>query len=163
MARPSSSRSAGVRLNFDLPSSPPSGTTYPPWSTPAEGYLTWLASGLPAAQANTVVGVGLTPKEAREVVFAVRDALLAVGALPPNSPILQQLFASPRRESLMRLTREFVSHVRGQFTEPSTEQDLVALGTRVPLRHSTMMISWMIVRGGVAYFELYVSPNTSGE
>ena len=26
-----------------------------------------------------------------------------------------------------------------------------------------MMISWMIVREGVAYFELYVSPDTNGE
>jgi hypothetical protein len=118
---------------------------------------------LPSDESDTVVGVGLTTREAGEVVGAASEALLAVGALSPDSPILQQLSAPRHPESRAKLTSQFVSQVREQFIEPSTEQNLVALGCRIPLRRTTMMITWMIVREGVAHFELYVSPNTNGE
>jgi phage tail sheath gpL-like len=60
----------------------PVGTGDPPWPTPAECYLAALApvTKISIGASGHVAAVG--PEDTAEIVAAVADSLIAVGALP---------------------------------------------------------------------------------
>ena len=63
----------------------PTGTAEPPWPTPAECYLALLSP----VTSMTIGADGATVElDTAEIVAAVADALLWVGALPPGSTLL---------------------------------------------------------------------------
>jgi hypothetical protein len=80
----SGSQEARPVILSPLPSVP-SGPAAPPWPTPAEAYLAWLTPETLGADPAAIFGIGLDPREATEVVAAVADALLTVGALPSHT------------------------------------------------------------------------------
>src|SRR5580700_8006925 len=56
------------------------GSAAPPWPAPAESYLAWLSRQDPAPELGRIGG--------REVVAAVAEGLVSVGAMPAQSPLL---------------------------------------------------------------------------
>ncbi len=75
-----------ARIIIRPPAVVPTGTTEPPWPTPAECYLAELPplSDWSLASSET----GTVELDTAGIRAAVTDALLAVGALPPGSPLL---------------------------------------------------------------------------
>ena len=61
------------------------GTADPPWPTPAECYLAELAS---VTSMSIGADGGTVELDTAQIVAAVADALLWVGALPPDSGLL---------------------------------------------------------------------------
>ena len=79
-----------VRAEFPSPAAVPAGTTRPPWPAPAECYL----AQLPPPAADWSIGsseTGTVELDTAAIVAAVAGALLAVGALPPDSAVLTGL------------------------------------------------------------------------
>jgi hypothetical protein len=56
----------------------PVGAAAPPWPTPAESYLAWLRRQDPVPELDRSGG--------RQVVAAVAEGLVSVGAMPARSP-----------------------------------------------------------------------------
>jgi hypothetical protein len=82
-----------VRVEIRPPAAVPTGTAEPAWPTPAEAYLAELAPVY-----HWSIGsfeTGSVDLDAPEIVATVAGALLAVGALPPGSALLE---ASQYRE-----------------------------------------------------------------
>ena len=69
-----------ARVVFAPPPAIPVGPAAPPWPTPAESYLAWLSRQDPAPELGRSGG--------REVVAAVAEGLVSVGAMPAHSPLL---------------------------------------------------------------------------
>ena len=67
-----------ARVVFAPPPAIPVGRAAPPWPTPAESYLAWLSRQDPAPE--------LGPSDGREVVAAVAEGLVSVGAMPAPKP-----------------------------------------------------------------------------
>ncbi len=82
--------SAPVRIDLDLPQTLASGRSEPEWPSPAEWFLDALLPDLPTSEPGATFGVGLDATGALQVGGAVADALLAVGALSPGSPLLRR-------------------------------------------------------------------------
>jgi hypothetical protein len=76
-----------VRVEIPSPGSVPTGTTEPPWPTPAECYLAGLAPPAPEWSLGSSE-TGTVELDTAGIVAAVAAALLAVGALPPDSAML---------------------------------------------------------------------------
>ena len=68
-----------ARVVFAPPPAIAVGPATPPWPTPAESYLAWLSRQDPAPE--------LGPSGGREVVAAVAEGLVSVGAMPAQSPL----------------------------------------------------------------------------
>src|SRR6266496_4305121 len=69
-----------ARVVFAPPPAILVGPAAPPWPTPAESYLAWLSRQDPAPELGRSGG--------GEVVAAVAEALVSVGAMPAQSPLL---------------------------------------------------------------------------
>ena len=134
-----------------------------PWPTPAECLLAWLTPELPPLEAEAQFGVGLDATEAMAVVASVADALLAVGVLPLDSSLLRQLPAVRASRWQFELARRFKPRALARLLGPVAEQDLVALGARLPLQMATAVLDWMVVDDDCTYFQLYVAPDAHGE
>jgi hypothetical protein len=76
-----------VRLEIRPPAAVPTGTSEPVWPTPAEAYLAELAPVYHWSLSS--FETGSVDLDAPEIVAAVAGALLAVGALPPGSALLE--------------------------------------------------------------------------
>ena len=157
------SSSSSARATFGPLISLPSEKTDPTWPTPAECYLAWLAPDLSAVEPDASFGVGLTAKEATEVVAAVGDALLAVGTIPVESSLLRQLPDRRRERWQERLASRYARRVRDQFRQPTSEYAAIALGARFPFERAAVAIDWVIVHDNAVVIQLYVSPDTPGE
>ena len=85
-----------VRIEIPSPAAVPAGTAEPPWPTPAECYLERLAP----PDHDWSIGsfeTGTVELDTAAIVAAVADALLAVGALPPDSALLPGITDRVRR------------------------------------------------------------------
>ncbi len=83
-----------ARVDLLPPATVATGETEPPWPTPAEGYL----AALGAATSMTIATDGGTVElDTARIVASVADALLWVGALPPDSTLLSAGTTAGRR------------------------------------------------------------------
>lgn len=139
------------------------GRTKPPWTTPAECYLAWLSPELPGIDAQASFGVGLDAKQAGRVVLAVGDALLAVGALPPQSSLLRHPPASRQLWWQEGLSRAWARRTFEHLGERRAKPNVVALGTCLPFEQATVAVEWLEVLDDAVIFQLYVAPDHQGE
>jgi hypothetical protein len=152
-----------TRINFSPLRSGPTGTADPPWPTPAETYLAWLAPEAFATGADVSIGVGLSSREATEVVAVVADALLAVGALPPHTSLLRRLpddMKPPwQRDTALRWSRRAQRTARALGgRNPDT-----SVGAAFPLDNAVAVLEYISVIDDAVTLWLYVSPYVEGE
>jgi len=144
-----------VRLILRSPPAVPVGITRPPWPTPAECYL----ADFPPPAPDWALGsfeTGVVPLDPPAIVSAVADALLAVGALPPDSPVLAVL-----ADKLRAGWRP--SPDAGQLGEmdrwASEEAGAVAsLSVRLPLERAAAAIENVTARQDLVSVQLYGHP-----
>jgi len=140
-----------VRGGMPSPAVVLTGTTAPPWPTPAECYLAQFAPpsrdwSLGSSETGTV------KLDTAAIVAAVTDALLAVGALPPDSALLTDLPDSMRL-SLGRRQRALTD------TRDGPEQVSTAgLAVRLPLNRATAVLETITAREDLVSVQLYGHP-----
>ena len=100
-------------LHIDLrpPRAALSGQAEPDWASPGEWFLAALLPDTHGAEPGATFGIGLDAAGARAVGAAVADALLAVGALPPGSPLLHEYPEGSSRWTY-DLARRYTERVR---------------------------------------------------
>jgi len=146
---------APVRVEIPSPAAVPTGTAEPPWPTPAECYLDELAPpdrdwSIGSFEAGTV------ELDTAAIVAAVAGALLAVGAVPPDSAVLAgitdrvrpdwHLALSERQRALMD---PWASLGRASGTD---------LAVRLPLKRATAVIENITAREDMVSVQLYGHP-----
>jgi hypothetical protein len=146
-----------ARVAF-LPSLVPVGRTSPDWPTPAEGYLAAIAR----VTAASINGVKLGPNEVAELVAMVADGLLAVGALPVDSPLIREITDHEVRGWRFRLMHRWAGRVLGHGQD-SLPHDRLGLAVRLPLEHATAVIEWISVHDDQVCVQLYGHPWVMGE
>jgi hypothetical protein len=151
-----------TRMRLSPLRSIPTGTADPPWPTPAETYLAWLAPTPFATDADACYGVGLTMEDAHQVVAGVADALLAVGALPPQSSVLGRLPATTSPQWQRELARRW-SRRAHQLLISDNRRAVTAVGARLPLRDAVAIVEYLSVLEDAVRLQLYVSPDVRGE
>jgi hypothetical protein len=148
-----------VRVPLRAGDDAPAGPAEPPWPTPAECYLATLAS-------VTSMSIGTDDRtvqlDTAGIVAAVADALLWVGALPPDSALLTGTTpASPAagwRQELKYLWGG-QAYQRARASEP----ERAGLAVPLPLRRATVVIESIAAQGGYVSIQLYGHPWVSGE
>jgi hypothetical protein len=149
-----------VRLILSSPAVVPAGRTPPPWPNPAECYLAELPPPAPdwALGSDETGWVHLDPAA---IVSAVADALLAVGALPPDSPVLADLYRklrdgwrpSPGAGQLALMDR-------WASEEPGTA---ASLAVRLPFERAAAVIENVTAREDLVSIQLYGYPWIVGD
>ena len=144
-----------VRVNIPPTAAVPTGTTAPPWPTPAECYLDQLAP----PDHDWSVGsfeTGTVELDTAAIVAAVAGALVAVGALPPDSAVLPgvtdrvrpdwHLALSDRQRALME---PWASPGQGSGAD---------LAVRLPLERATAVLESITAREDMVSVQLYGQP-----
>jgi hypothetical protein len=146
-----------ARVDLLPPAPMATGEADPPWPTPAEGYLAVLG----AATSMTIATDGDTVElDTARITATVADALLWVGALPPDSALLTAGTRGPEgwREELKYLWgRQARQRTRG------VEPERAGLAVRLPLRRATAVLESIAARGDLVSVELYGHPWVTGE
>jgi hypothetical protein len=151
-----SAGSQPVRVAVPLPVPAETGRAEPPWPTPAECYLADLASVMSMSIGTDGATVEL---DTEQITAAVADALLWVGALPPDSAALTDQ-AGPRgwqEELVYRWGRQ--AWEREHDGEPAR----TGLAIRLPLRQATAVIESVAAHDELVSIQLYGHPWVSGE
>jgi hypothetical protein len=136
------------------------GTTEPPWPTPAECYLAQFAPpardwSLGSFEAGTV------ELDTAAIVTAVADALLAVGALPSDSAVLAGLPGRVRSDWRLELSDRQVALMdvwRGPARVSSA-----GLAARLSFERATAVIESITAREDMVSIQLYGYPWAIGE
>src|SRR5690348_119211 len=144
-----------VRLNLSSPAAVPVGRARPPWPSPAECYLAEFSPPAPdwALGSDETGVVHLDPAA---MASAVADALLAVGAVPPDSPVLADLHEklrdgwrpSPDAGQLGEMDRWATA-------EPGT---VAGLSVRLPLARAAAAIENVTAHEDLVSVQLYGHP-----
>jgi hypothetical protein len=143
------------------------GTTEPPWPTPAECYLAQLSSVTSMSIGANGVTVEL---DAAKIVAVVADALLRVGVLPPGSALLSG--GTPASGTVPGATaaadgwrKELKHHWGGQAWQRAhaAEPDRAGLAVALPLRQATAVIEGIAAYDDYVSIQLYGHPWVSGE
>jgi hypothetical protein len=150
-----------VRVDLHSPATLLSGRSEPPWPTPAEWFLDDLLPDLIDADPGASFGVGLDAAGVRQVGAAVADALLAVGALPPASPLLA---GYPQRYGRWHheLTRRYTARANRDLAA-GRPRHVAAVGAAVALEHAVAVFDAVVILGRDVWLHLYVSPDAVGE
>ena len=149
-----------VRLDLSSPAAVPVGLARPPWPSPAECYLAELPPPAPdwALGSDETGAVHLDPAA---IVSAVAGALLAVGALPPDSPVLADLYGKLRdrwRPS------PHAGQLAGMDRWASEEAGAVAsLAVRLPFERAAAAIENVTAREDLVSVQLYGCPWGTGD
>jgi len=145
-----------VRVVMPAPVPAETGQAEPPWPTPAEGYLANLAQVTSMSIGSDGTTVEL---DAGQITAAVADALLWVGALPPDSSVLTDQTGSPdwQEELVHRWGRQ--AWQREHDGEPAR----AGLAVRLPLRRATAVIESITAHDELVSIQLYGHPWVSGE
>jgi hypothetical protein len=159
-----SSAAAGAsgRVALPSPAQLPVGTGEPPWPTPAECYLAALAPVTSISMATSdSQAEAAGPADTAEIVAAVADSLMAVGALPVTSPLLREFPASgPGWYAPL-------AHRWGRRAHQRSSVFLAAehrgLGVRLPLERATTVIESVSAPGELVTIQLYGHPWVMGE
>jgi hypothetical protein len=147
-----------ARVDLRPPAQVATGEAVPPWPTPAECYLAVLG----AAVSMTIATDGGTVElDTARITAAVADALLWVGALPPDSALL-----SARTAAGAEGWREELKYLWGRQARQRTreaEAERAGLAVRLPLRRATAVLEGIAARDGLVSVELYGHPWVTGE
>jgi hypothetical protein len=124
----------------------PMGTAAPAWPTAAECYLALLSRQDPAPE--------LGPSGGRDVVAAVAESLVTVGAIPAQSPLLPQVLGRHKRSSHPDLPVGWPRAVR-----VGTRPDLqIALCAALPFEDAAVVIEGMSAWGEDVQLHVYGWP-----
>ena len=124
----------------------PAGPAAPPWPTPAESYPAWLSRQDPAPELGRSGG--------REVLAAVAEGLVSVGALPARSPLLPPILGRSKRSSHADLPRTWPHPVR--LGSPPDLQ--IALCVALPFEHAAAVIEGLTAWGEDIQLHIYGWP-----
>jgi hypothetical protein len=124
----------------------PAGPAAPLWPTPAESYLAWLSGQDPAPELGRSGG--------REVLAAVAEGLVSVGALPARSPLLPPILGRSKRSSRPGLPRTWPHPVR-LGTPPDLQ---IALCVALPFEHAAAVIEGLTAWGDDIQLHIYGWP-----
>ena len=127
------------------------GSVAPPWPTPAESYLAWLSRQDPAPELGRIGG--------REVVAAVAEGLVAVGAMPAQSPLLPPILGRNKRSSHPDLPLTWPHPV--QLGTPPDLQ--IALCAGLPFEHAAVVIEGLAAWGEDIQLYIYGWPWVHGQ
>ncbi|HEX4087910.1 MAG TPA: hypothetical protein VHZ33_04290 [Trebonia sp.] len=136
------------------------GTTDPPWPTPAECYLAALA---PVTAMSIGTGGAQVDLDTAEITAAVADALLCVGALPPDSALLTGSGAAVAGDAGWR--RSLAQRWGGPAYQNARTgaPDRADLGVGLPLGRATAVIESISALDALVSIQLYGHPWVSGE
>jgi hypothetical protein len=140
-----------ARVVFAPPPAIPVGAAAPPWPTPAESYLGWLSRQEPAPELGRSGGW--------EVVAAVAEGLVSVGAMPAQSPLLAPVLGRPKRSSHPDLPRAWPHPVR-LGTPPDLQ---IALCAALPFEHAAAVIEGISAWGEDIQLHMYGWPWIQGQ
>jgi len=149
----------GGRVLLPAPVSVPAGRADPPWPTPAECYLADLA---PVTR-YSVNGAKLGPEDTAEIVAAVADSLLAVGALPVTSPLLRRQPDTGTRAWREVLVDRWGYRAHLQHAARSGAPEQASLVAGLPLEHATAVIEGISANDDLVRVQLYGHPWIMGE
>jgi hypothetical protein len=138
----------------------PTGAADPPWPTPAECYLAVLGE-----VTSMWIGTGdrRVELETAEITAAVADALLWVGALPPDSALLSDgvVVGAEPLDWRGRLANLWDGHAHQRASAGAPYQ--ADLAVRLPLRKATAVIESLTALGDMVSIQLYGYPWVNGE
>jgi hypothetical protein len=151
-----STGSQPVRVAVPSPVPAETGRAEPPWPTPAECYLVDLAS---VTSMSIGTGGATVELDTEQITAAVADALLWVGALPPDSGVLTDQTGSRgwQEELVYRWGRQ--AWERERDGEPAR----AGLAVRLPLRQATAVIESIAAHDELVSIQLYGHPWVNGE
>jgi hypothetical protein len=127
------------------------GPADPPWPTPAECYLAWLSRQDPAPELGASGGT--------EVVAAVAEGLVSVGAVPAHSPLLPPILGRHTRSSHPHLPLTWPQPVR-LGTPPDLQ---IALCVALPFEHAAVVIEGLSAWGEDIQLHIYGWPWVQGQ
>ena len=149
-----------ARVVMSAPARVATGTADPPWPTPAECYLAELAS---VTSVSIGTGGRTVELDTAQIVAAVADALLWVGALPPDSALLSGAIETGGGSSGWR---EPVVHLWGRRARRRAldgEPARAGLAAGLPLRQATAVIESITAHENLVSVQLYGHPWVTGE
>ena len=138
----------------------PTGTTEPPWPTPAECYLAELAS-IGEEWSLGSFETGTVELDTAAIVAAVTGALLAVGAMPPDSALLTRLPYREPTDWKAALVPKWGRHAHAYATRSATgtgQESVAGLAVRLPLSQVTAVIENIAAHGDLVSVQLYGHP-----
>jgi hypothetical protein len=139
------------RVVFAPPPAVPVGAADLQWPSPAETYLAWLSRQDPAPEP------GLSA--AWEVVAAVAEGLVSVGAMPAHSPLLPPLLGRHKRSS-----RPDLPHTWPQPVRLGTPPDFqIGLCVPLPFEHAAAVIEGISAWGEDIQLHIYGWPWIQGQ
>jgi hypothetical protein len=140
-----------ARVVFAAPPGTLAGPSAPPRPTPAESYLAWLGRQDPPPELGRSGG--------RQVVAAVAEGLVSVGAMPAHSPLLPPVLGRRKRSSHPDLPRTWPHPVH-----LSTPPDLqIALCAALPFEHAAVVIEGLSAWGEDIQLHIYGWPWVQGQ
>jgi hypothetical protein len=136
------------------------GRSDPPWPTPAECYLAALApvTSISIGTSGTVAEAG--PEETAQIVAAVADSLIAVGALPVTSALLREFPGGPGWHTALAHRWRRRAHQQAARFRAAEHRRLVV---HLPLEHATAVIESVSARDDLVSIQLYGHPWVMGE
>lgn len=140
-----------ARVDFAAPPAIPVGAAAPPWPTPAESYLAWLSRQDPAPELGRSSG--------SEVVAAVAEGLVSVGAISAHSPLLPAVLGRHKRSSHPDLPVTWPHPVR-LGTPPDLQ---IALSVGLPFEHAAAVIEGISGWGEDLQLHIYGWPWIEGQ
>jgi hypothetical protein len=149
-----------VRVEIPSPGSVPTGTTEPPWPTPAECYLAGLAPPAPDWSLGSSE-TGTVELDTAGIVAAVADALLAVGALPPDSAMLTGIPDSAHSDWSIALSDRQAA-LMDRWPGPGRASN-VGLAVRLPFEQATAVLENITAHEDLVSVQLYGYPWVIGE
>jgi hypothetical protein len=155
---------ASGRVVLPSPARVPVGRSDPPWPTPAECYLAALAPLAPVTTisigtSDTVAEAG--PEETAQIVAAVADSLIAVGALPVTSTLLRE-FPGSGPGWHVQLAHRWGRRARQQAARFRAAEHR-RLVVQLPLEHATAVIESVSAQDDLVSIQLYGHPWVMGE
>jgi hypothetical protein len=136
------------------------GTTEPPWPTPAECYLAQFAP--PAREWSFgSFATGTVELDTAAIVTAVADALVAVGALPPDSAVLTGITDRVRRHWRLDLSDRQLA-LLDPWSGPE-QASSAGLAARLPFTQATAVIETVTAHEDMVAVQLYGHPWVMGD
>jgi hypothetical protein len=140
-----------ARVVFAPPPATQVGSAAPPWPTPAETYLAWLSWQHPAPELGRSGG--------RQILAAVAEGLVSVGAMPAQSPLLPPILGRHKRSPHPDLPRTWPHPVR-MGTPPDLQ---IALCAALPFDHAAAVIEGLSAWGEDVQLHVYGWPWVQGQ
>jgi len=162
-----------ARVILPSPAEVPVGTAHPAWPTAAECYLAALAPVTSYTISDSSTESTAGPEDTAEIVAAVADGLMAVGALPVTSTLLSDAPAGRpgwhtplanrwgRRAHRVAQGRGVADIMPGTVEFRPSEHR--GLAVRLPLEHATAVIESISAQGELVSIQLYGHPWVTGE